>query len=383
MFRWAVTSVLVTISWACAAAAQSDSSIERHRQAVASTHARLTELIALVYNDSVQRAGLPVVRTYGGMMLRADTSAIPFDFMESLDEAFAATLKDAVAVFGARAHGMLSNLKVIVARGASGDPVHTRGQSRYVTMEIAPVGGNGGWKQTADGVDPNELLLRRVAEQWFMAAMMDAAPPALRQWTSHRPTLAPAPRVDEAAYRDVRRAYLNSARACLAGTIRSCRSLLAIEPGNDTTISWLDADERRSTVLRFHVNYWRRPSSEGDPAVARDRCVNEGDDAACREALRLIHFASPISTKLRSDVLRLALEIGGPDAFERIRNTSSEEIGTLLESAAGIPVDSLVARWREYMLAGKPQSPAPNNRELAVSFAIIIAVLGLSAGRRP
>ncbi len=57
---------------------------------------------------------------------------------------------------------------------------------------------------------------------------------------------------------------------------------------------------------------------------------------------------------LRADLLLATLELGGPGAWERLRAASTDSLDAVLSAAAGIPFDSVLARWRDGIFAFRP-----------------------------
>jgi hypothetical protein len=327
---------------------------------------------------------LPVVREYAGMKLRADTTQIPAEFMSTLDEAYRDVLKDALGLFGPSAHSLLTGVNITLVRGSSWERDGMQSTSQYVSIRMEPIGELGVWAQIADAYDARADILRAAVETWFMRAAHAQAPPAIRQWSSIFFAFRPPANSDYHTYRVVAYSPFRSSSSCLRGVNRACRSLFAIEPGGDTTASWLDPDERRGIVSRYGPQYWRRRTIDGvDAGVLGDRCVRAGIDAACRDVLRTINFASPLHSITRAELMRLAFERGGAEAFARFRSARSEDVGDIIETTAGVPLDSLLTEWRTRILAAKPQSPVPNSRELAVSALLVVCALAVSAGRRP
>jgi hypothetical protein len=64
----------------------------------------------------------------------------------------------------------------------------------------------------------------------------------------------------------------------------------------------------------------------------------------------------PTSPMLRESLVRFALAVGGPGAFERF--AAADSLTARLEGAARMPVDSLVARWRAKLVAARSTSTA-------------------------
>jgi hypothetical protein len=53
-------------------------------------------------------------------------------------------------------------------------------------------------------------------------------------------------------------------------------------------------------------------------------------------------------------LVREALQIGGREAYRRLVADPAAPIGARLAATAGLPLDSLVVRWRSRALAARP-----------------------------
>jgi hypothetical protein len=340
--------------------------------------------LARARRDSADRAALPVAREYAGMQLRVDTTQMSPEFMSALDEGFRLALAEVVPVAGARAHALLTGAHGSITRGMSGN--RAADPRRFATMRMEPTGDWKASSRTLALADPSAAAIRDAFLEWFSRAAFEQLPAPIRRWTSSRSLFRGAATQDDRdAYRTIARANVSSSAACLDGRLRACASLFAIEPGNDTATSWLTHAERQKMVARYPGAYWlRRPTGDGiSPREVRNLCVEAGNNEACRDALRYFRVGAPLGSNERTQLLRSAIALGGPDAFDRLRGMRDEEIGTILEKTAGMPLDSLIAKWRSRIVAAKPASPAPTSVELTMSCLLIVGALAVSAGRRP
>ena len=73
--------------------------------------------------------------------------------------------------------------------------------------------------------------------------------------------------------------------------------------------------------------------------------------------------------------MELALEAGGAGAFDRLTADTGRTLEQRLEAAAGVPVDTLLARWTASVAASIPGSPAPGGRETFLTMAWSAAVM--------
>lgn len=121
----------------------------------------------------------------------------------------------------------------------------------------------------------------------------------------------------------------------------------------------------------------------GDGSAQR-ACV-VGDLGACAYVLGLRAPATPAPggqyyPLARADLLLFALDQGGSGAWERLQDKSGKSAEAHLVAAAGIPADSLIARWRSGLMAMRPDhAPISSTTALAIlawSSAILLAALG-------
>jgi hypothetical protein len=86
------------------------------------------------------------------------------------------------------------------------------------------------------------------------------------------------------------------------------------------------------------------------------RCVEENDARACDPILAELDWVTnpPISDRLRAHVLWYAAREGGESAWARAIETADAPIPEALARIADRPVDQLVADWRAYVVAARP-----------------------------
>jgi hypothetical protein len=116
-------------------------------------------------------------------------------------------------------------------------------------------------------------------------------------------------------------------------------------------------------------------------------CVR-GDVEACAVTLAVRRstdaaIGGPFATMLRADLLRAAIDIGGAGAWGRFRDAGSADVEPALVAAAGIPLDSLIVRWRAQLVGLRPNtSPVTAPRVmLAIGWTIVALAGALGAAR--
>ncbi|MGQ0702058.1 MAG: hypothetical protein ACT4PM_02865 [Gemmatimonadales bacterium] len=86
---------------------------------------------------------------------------------------------------------------------------------------------------------------------------------------------------------------------------------------------------------------------------------------------------------VRPDLLLIALELGGRDAWQRLRAAPGDSVAPLLAEAAQMPIDSLLARWRAAVLALRPSGGPIRLTTVMLAFGWMAAVFaGILIGAR-
>jgi len=197
----------------------------------------------------------------------------------------------------------------------------------------------------------------------------------LQDWAPHpNPSILEANTV--ALYAELATSPWRAARECFTGRLDGCRRALGIS-GEDPVLDWFDATDRRHYVLEY-LKYL--PASESRLAA----CTGN-DDAACIALMRLApHVAAPpLGATTRALLLALALDAGGRNAFDRLLDNTAQPLEVRLAAAAGIPVDSLIGRWRSRVLAIRPKTVAADERAAwgAVVWSVFFALAALRSTR--
>lgn len=181
---------------------------------------------------------------------------------------------------------------------------------------------------------------------------------------SHLTSLVPEPVSDWAgtvgpinAQYEMRGSYLNlisnprsAARRCWQRDYDACRVSLGLAPSPDPVVDWYTAEDRRGIVAEMASP----PGIEG--RALRNSCVDHADYEACTTVLRIWNsLEAPIDQFHRRDVVITALNAGGDNAFIRLVASSGSLISRL-ETTAGLPLDTILARWRDEIdrAAGNP-----------------------------
>ncbi len=114
---------------------------------------------------------------------------------------------------------------------------------------------------------------------------------------------------------------------------------------------------------------------------AQRACV-AGDLDACGYAVWLRESRDPslgggYPAFVRADLLLTALEVGGPGAWRRLTAAADSSVEQALAAAAGLPADSLLARWRGQLLAMRPtQTPLASGGVLLGVAWVALLLLG-------
>ncbi len=216
------------------------------------------------------------------------------------------------------------------------------------------------------------LLLTTVTPPSLDAALADWLGSALR------PTLRPH---DEGAavFIQLVTAPSEAVRRCFLGDIARCKDVLQIGDSTGLLARWyVTPAEREALVTGSFTDYFAR----GATAPTLQNCRQHRDDA-CIALLQLLPPGSlprPLGQAARLVLVREALRAGGRDAYRRLVASPNAAIEARLSSAAGTDIDSLVARWRNDVLAARPR---PLSLPWWAGFAAIgwTALLGFCALR--
>jgi len=145
-----------------------------------------------------------------------------------------------------------------------------------------------------------------------------------------------------------------AARRCFLGDLSGCRDALDLVDTADPLPRWYpSAPERRSLVLKSFGSYFDRETQR--PAL---QACARGSDSACTQLLHSLPpggLPKPVTYDARATLANLALRLGGREAYHRLVASAGRPIADRLVSAASVPVDSLLSRWRAEILAARPR----------------------------
>jgi hypothetical protein len=191
----------------------------------------------------------------------------------------------------------------------------------------------------------------------------------------HLPIVAPPPASATELYRAMATDPSAAVRRCAAGDRAACRLGFALDSmPRDRIAAWYEATDLPALASRAGDGNQRGWMTQ---RVSRDEqraCVEQGRLEVCRQMLALLPteaFGIPMPLSARASLTRLALIIGGPSAYARLRTSADSTLGGQLAAAAGVPSDDLVTRWTQQLIAARPASPLPNIAFVLASVACI------------
>lgn len=173
--------------------------------------------------------------------------------------------------------------------------------------------------------------------------------PPLNRWISSAVTTASADSAPFGAFEDLVTSPSTLARSCYVGALSACGAVLGLIAPHDAAAEWYDAAGRRELVRHNRIDRAQR--------VWFEQCVEQAVDEAC---LHVLHgpdstlLQPPLMAGSRELMVRIALRLGGPQAFHRLLGTADQPIARRLEAASGVTLDSLLIRWHATILAARP-----------------------------
>jgi len=247
--------------------------------------------------------------------------------------------------------------------------------STYVLVSEV-VGGAQAFRQV---VLPDSAIVTtalRMAMLRALARSLDAPP---RQWLSA--TDLPFDTLRAPDWTNARLQLLSSGAAvgqrCYNEDIRACRLALLLDESADPFVDLYDAAERRGLVERMEesgYHRWQGRSPTGCTA---------GDDGECIAALRgLGTMPHPIRSTHRRELVQVAMAIGGAGAMQRFLSTRGG-IDARIQSAAGVPTDSVVHAWIGRVRGGRKPSDdmSPAIAGFSLAWTLVFGAMALRSSR--
>lgn len=280
---------------------------------------------------------------------------------------------DSVARLGPEAHRVIARHQFVASHE---DPPRWIRDTATEVIRVSVADARGRqdldlWAQTDDPRAVSRFFIRH-AEQ----LTTDAVGNVLQRWLGARPLLDS---VSTFAWTQLRLELVSSpasvARPCYRGDLLACKQLLGLVPVERPVVAWLDSTQRRAIVLRERDRY---QGTNRDDALA---CLN-GADLACIEVLE---HQPPVFLRTaghRLALLQLAIVTGGDGALDRLLRSEAPPPERLV-AVAGLPLDTLVARWQVRVRDTRMASDNLSARIAAASFGWIglLALLSLRNSR--
>lgn len=319
---------------------------------------------AITDTDTLRSGGLTVVSR--GAMPRTVVAAVPLAWQRL------------VARFGERQATAAAAVEIEATTGPQLSALTLRPASAAVNRS-APVRGSV-VRLASIGGDSLAEVIAAVASR----RLWEGTDSVLRGW---RESADPAWSLGEMNLEDLYEQLVTSRwivpRRCFLGDLASCRGLLALDPTLHVLLASYTPEERELVVGRMAAYASGRVVAEKIGA-----CLNRHDTAACAEVL-VEAFPEPWSHRgalgppARQALLALALEMGGPGAFDTLRASAPAPMGERLARTAGVSVDSLVTRWRNVILAARPATVAvtPAGGWTALGWATLLGLMALGSSR--
>jgi hypothetical protein len=180
----------------------------------------------------------------------------------------------------------------------------------------------------------------------------------------------------EAAAIDLAVSNSSATRDCFAGAITRCESALGLTDVKDPLTEWYSPEDQRVLVARSIPH---APDSSEERAL-RERCFSGAAPDVCEMLARERPVPRPLTTDSRRTVIALALELGGPKAYDRLTSAKGSAL-EILAAASGRGSDDLMAEWRKRVLASTPNRVRPSVLEGGAMLAWTF-LFGVAAARR-
>ncbi len=192
----------------------------------------------------------------------------------------------------------------------------------------------------------------------------------------------PDKREAEAAYLQlVTLPYAVNSR-CLQGDVAACRAALDLFADQDPIASrYQSPEDRRYAISQISTVL------ASDPATTPtyEECIGGRDDA-CRSLLGVAARASmprPLGLEARGLLTWVAVRLGGRAGYLRLVDGADRSPISRLEAAAGVPVDTIITRWRAEVLAARPEPVAvPVSGVVSgLGWMVVLAACALGSSR--
>lgn len=252
----------------------------------------------------------------------------------------------------------------------------TDGRIDSTVVEIAEIDSLGRLAQSS-GVAATSEAVRGSLAQRGSRILTDRFGQGFTQWLHGSIPTDTATHGDWVGVRiDLVTSAFQMSRECYAGNIRSCERALGVTDESEPAREWFSPAERRDMVQQD--SYRLRRGQED----AFEQCVIHKVDAECLMLAAQIPIREvqvPLGPASRQSLVRLAMQIGGAQAYARMRRALGTR-GGQLEAASGISIDSLVREWRAGAVMTEAQQTTMTPGLALMSLVWVSACGGLALG---
>lgn len=216
-----------------------------------------------------------------------------------------------------------------------GDKVHSVEMSRRFGME-----------------NLKEMVRSGLGKALLQALPADSS--GVAEWVGMHPLTPP---LDWAwVYRDLASTASIASRRCYQGELPWCWEAMGIPAGEGGWSEWYTPEERRLLVgSRWGSALLWEARILTSAELMIHGCLVLESDRACIHVLGEWAERIPLGTLSRASMVAEALTQGGEGAFSRLIEDPGLSIKDRLALAAGMPADTLAARWRERTMSARPR----------------------------
>lgn len=237
-------------------------------------------------------------------------------------------------------------------------------------------------RQTWGTLIPWDKSITETADLLSVYVPMPTTDPAFKAWSGDvvRPSTRGARQDLEQSYVALVTSHYTVSLDCFLGSIPSCRSLLVLDDPADPIRVFRTPGERQAALKGMTVGY-----RENELRAVLVPC-SAGVDSACVAALRMLSWSRlppPVARIARETLVRLALRLGGREAYARLMADSTAPMPVRLSSASGLPLDSLLTLWRSSVIAARPKPVAlpPFGPLVGLAWATVFGACALRSSR--
>lgn len=219
-------------------------------------------------------------------------------------------------------------------------------------------------------------------------AVASRLPKPIEPWLDHRlPLRAAQPELGPDLYRTLATSQAAVVRRCASGDRSACRLGFALDSvPSHPVAAWYEASDLPTLARTAGDHIQRVGMTQTMNRDEQEACTVQRQMETCRRMVALLPagaFRIPMPGAARASLTRLAFEMGGVRGIERLRATTDTTIAGQLAAVAGVPAETLVARWMEQLLAARPSSPLPSATFVLASLVCIAVCLGWAMRGRP